>query len=121
MKKFFSLFIVALAAMSMMAEDYYVTGNKALLGEKEWAPAAIKMTDGTHTFTNVAAGADCQLKVTNGTWDQNWGFSNLDTEKSSEGIYGNAGCFLISPHPVHVNVSVRHTADVIFTRKLTEM
>lgn len=101
MKKIFTFFFAILAATSMMAEDYYVTGNEALIGNKEkaWKADAIKLTEGAHTFASVAAGTECQLKVTNGTWDKNWGFSNLDTEKSSEGIYGNGDnniCFKVA-------------------------
>ena len=60
---------------------YYITGNDVLFGTKAWAADAVAMTENagvyTHTFTNVAADAECQLKVTNGTWEQNWGYSAL--------------------------------------------
>ena len=61
---------------------YYVTGNDALLGAAAWNPAAIAMTEVegvyTHTFTAVAAGVECQLKVTEGDWLNGiWGYDNL--------------------------------------------
>ncbi|MBR2935805.1 MAG: starch-binding protein [Paludibacteraceae bacterium] len=62
---------------------YYVTGNEALLGAAAaWNPDAIAMTEVegvyTHTFTAVAAGVECQLKVTEGDWDNGiWGYDNL--------------------------------------------
>ena len=62
---------------------YYITGNVELLGEElAWKPAAIAMTEVegvyTHTFTAVAAGVECQLKVTEGDWDNGiWGYDNL--------------------------------------------
>ena len=62
---------------------YYITGNEALFGDKAWASDAIAMTEVegvyTHTFTAVAAGVECQVKVTNGTWDASWGYTNLTT------------------------------------------
>ena len=61
---------------------YYITGNEALLGDKAWNPDAIAMTEVegvyTHTFTAVAAGVECQLKVTKGDWVNGvWGYDNL--------------------------------------------
>ena len=72
-------------------QAYYVTGNDALFGANAWNAAAIAMTENngvyTHTFTAVAAGVECQLKVTNGTWDASWGYSNLATVPA--GVTGN--------------------------------
>ena len=71
---------------------YYITGNEALFGADQWKADAIAMTEAegvyTHTFTAVAAGVECQFKVTNGTWDQSWGFANLTTVPA--GVTGNA-------------------------------
>ena len=71
---------------------YYITGNEALFGANQWKADAIAMTEAegvyTHTFTAVAAGVECQFKVTNGTWDQSWGFANLTTVPA--GVTGNA-------------------------------
>ena len=71
---------------------YYITGNEALFGADQWKADAIAMTEAegvyTHTFTAVAAGVECQFKVTNGTWDQSWGFANLPTVPA--GVTGNA-------------------------------
>ena len=62
---------------------YYITGNDALLGDKAWDAAAIAMTQEngiyTHTFTAVPADTECMFKVTNGTWDQSWGYEALAT------------------------------------------
>ena len=62
---------------------YYITGNDVLFGANAWKSDAIAMTEAdgvyTHTFTAVEAGAECQLKITNGTWDASWGYSNLTT------------------------------------------
>ena len=61
---------------------YYVTGNEELVGSaNQWNVKAIELTytDGiyTHTFSNVVAGKECQLKITDGTWNSTWGYSNL--------------------------------------------
>ena len=70
---------------------YYITGNEALFGANQWKADAIAMTEAegvyTHTFTAVAAGVECQFKVTNGTWEQSWGFANLTTVPA--GVTGN--------------------------------
>ena len=70
---------------------YYVTGNATLFKDNAWKSDAIAMTgaDGvyTHTFTAVEAGVECQLKVTDGTWDASWGFSDLTTVPA--GVTGN--------------------------------
>ena len=70
---------------------YYITGNEALFGADQWKADAIAMTEAegvyTHTFTAVAAGVECQFKVTNGTWDQSWGFADLTTVPA--GVTGN--------------------------------
>ena len=73
---------------------YYITGNDALVGALAWDAAAIQMTPSgaiyTHTFTGLAVGAECQMKVTNGTWEQSWGFAavkdaSLGVKSSPEG------------------------------------
>ena len=70
---------------------YYITGNEALFGANQWKADAIAMTEAegvyTHTFTAVAAGVECQFKVTNGTWDQSWGFN--DVLDAPAGVTGN--------------------------------
>ena len=60
---------------------YYVTGTAELVGaDKAWSATAIEMTKNadntfTHTFSDLAAGVVYRMKITNGTWEQNWGFS----------------------------------------------
>ena len=70
---------------------YYITGNEALFGADQWKADAIAMTEAegvyTHTFTAVAAGVECQFKVTNDTWEQSWGFADLTTVPA--GVTGN--------------------------------
>ena len=62
--------------------NYYITGNGALVGD-EWKVDAIKMDYNeesklyTHTFNTLAAN-EYQLKITNGSWAESWGASNID-------------------------------------------
>ena len=63
---------------------YYVTGNEALVGgEKAWSETAIAMAKDvasntfTHIFSDLSAGVTYRLKITSGTWEQNWGFSAI--------------------------------------------
>ena len=60
---------------------YYITGNSELVGGNGWTAKEIVMTANkesetyTHTFTELASDVVYRMKITNGTWDQNWGFS----------------------------------------------
>ena len=72
---------------------YYITGNEELIGaEKAWSETAIAMTKNadntfTHTFTDLAEGVVYRMKITNGTWDSNWGFSAVDNAPA--GVVGD--------------------------------
>ena len=73
---------------------YYVTGTAELVGaDKAWSATAIKMTknaDNTfsYTFKDLAAGTIYRMKITNGTWDQNWGFSAV--QNAPKGVAGDS-------------------------------
>ncbi len=73
---------------------YYVTGTAELVGaDIAWSETAIKMTknaDNTfsHTFKDLAAGVVYRMKITNGTWVQNWGFTAVQTVPT--GVVGDA-------------------------------
>ena len=60
---------------------YYVTGSEELVGvDKAWSETAIAMTKNadktfTHTFTDLAESVVYRMKITNGTWAYNWGFT----------------------------------------------
>ena len=60
---------------------YYIGGNAPLIGNEIWDPKAITMTQvddyHMHIFKNVPAGQECKFKITNGTWDVVWGYSNV--------------------------------------------
>ena len=63
--------------------DYYITGNGALVGGEGWKANEIKMEYNnesklyTHIFNTLAAN-EYQLKITNGSWAESWGASNID-------------------------------------------
>ena len=72
---------------------YYVTGSAELVGaDKAWSETAIAMTKKedntfTHTFTDLAAGVVYRMKITNGTWTNNWGFGAVTNP--ANGIVGD--------------------------------
>lgn len=72
---------------------YYITGTKELVGaDKEWSETAIAMTKNAdnvfvHTFSELAAGVVYRMKITNGTWNQSWGFSAV--QDAPAGVVGD--------------------------------
>ena len=72
---------------------YYVTGTAELVGaDKAWNEKAIAMTKKadntfTHTFSQLAAGTVYRMKITNGTWASNWGFSAV--QNAPVGVVGD--------------------------------
>ena len=60
---------------------YYVTGSAELVGaDKAWSETAIAMTKNadntfTHTFSDLEASIVYRMKITNGTWANNWGYT----------------------------------------------
>ena len=73
---------------------YYVTGTAELVGaDKAWNEKAIAMTKTadntfTHTFSDLAAGVVYRMKITNGTWNQNWGFNAV--QNAPAGVTGDS-------------------------------
>lgn len=78
---------------SVETPTYYITGNDKLVGaELAWKSDAIELgkataeTPATHRFTNLAVGDTLRMKITNGTWDLNFGYTALDKDCSSDNI-----------------------------------
>ena len=73
---------------------YYVTGTAELVGaDKAWDAAAIAMTKNddntfTHTFSDLAAETVYRMKLTNGTWDANWGYTAV--QNAPAGVTGDS-------------------------------
>ena len=72
---------------------YYITGSAELVGTaKAWSETAIAMTKNadntfTHTFTDLAESVVYRMKITDGTWASNWGFSAV--QNASAGVVGD--------------------------------
>ena len=73
---------------------YYITGSAELVGtDKAWSETAIAMTKNadntfTHTFSDLAAGSIYRMKLTNGTWASNWGYTAV--QSAPTGVVGDA-------------------------------
>lgn len=89
---------------------YYVTGNEELVGaEKLWSETAIAMTKNadntfTHTFSDLAAGVTYRMKITNGTWEQNWGFTAVQNPPA--GVVGDTDDNIVFELAAKGNVTV---------------
>ena len=72
---------------------YYITGSAKLVGTaKAWSETAIAMTKNadntfTHTFTDLAESVVYRMKITDGTWASNWGFSAV--QNAPAGVVGD--------------------------------
>ena len=72
---------------------YYITGSAELVGTaKAWSETAIAMTKNadntfTHTFTDLAESVVYRMKITDGTWASNWGFSAV--QNAPAGVVGD--------------------------------
>ena len=71
--------------LSFTTKGLFVAGNGTVEGSEgkwcngaDWSTTASPMTNGSITFEKVPAGNDYQFKVTDGTWDNLWGFANRD-------------------------------------------
>lgn len=71
--------------LSFTTKGLFVAGNGTVEGSEgkwcngaNWSTTASPMTNGSITFEKVPAGNDYQFKVTDGTWDNLWGFANRD-------------------------------------------
>ena len=89
---------------------YYVTGTSELVGaDKAWSETAIEMTKKadntfTHTFTNLVDGTIYRMKITNGTWNQNWGFSAV--QNAPAGVAGDSNGNVVFKLATKGNVEV---------------
>lgn len=66
---------------------YYITGTLA----GGWDAAQLQLTENngvwSHTFTDLPADSTYKFKITNGTWDKNWG---ADAVKDNPNVYKDA-------------------------------
>ena len=89
---------------------YYVTGNAELVGaDNAWSETAIAMTKSadnifTHTFSDLTAGVIYRLKITNGTWEKNWGYSAV--QNAHAGVTGDSDGNVVFKLATNGNVDV---------------
>ena len=89
---------------------YYVTGSAELVGaDKAWSETAISMTKNadntfTHTFSELAEGVIYRMKITNGTWAQNWGYSAV--QNAPIGVAGDTDGNIVFKLAAKGNVGV---------------
>ena len=92
MKKIFFFLSAIVCAISLSAQTYYIAGNSTTLFGASWNSAGMALdqqTDGTwsKSFTTCEIGKEYQFKVTDGSWDNTWGFSDLASTPA--GVTGN--------------------------------
>ena len=95
-------------------DAYYVAGTAALCNGKEWDAGAAEnlMTKGdngiwTITYTNVPAG-EYELKVTAGSWDNNWGANGAANGENVKITIEEAGDVTVKFNPSNGWISVYH-------------
>ena len=93
-------------------DAYYVAGTGALCNGKEWDAGAAenKMTKGddgiwTITYTNVPAG-EYEVKVTAGSWDNNWGANGAANGENVKFTIEEAGDITVKFNPATGWISV---------------
>lgn len=104
---------------------YYVTGSAELVGaDKAWSETAISMTKNanntfTHTFSELAEGVIYRMKITNGTWEQNWGFSAV--QNAHAGVTGDVDGNIVFKLATKSNVDVTFNgASITLTGDFTD-
>lgn len=104
---------------------YYVTGSAELVGEdKAWSETAISMTKNanntfTHTFNELAEGVIYRMKITNGTWESNWGFSAV--QNAHAGVTGDSDGNIVFKLATKSNVNVTFNgASITLTGDFTD-
>lgn len=93
-------------------DAYYVAGSGALCNDKEWDPGAAEnvMTKGDDgiwsiTYTNVPVG-EYELKVTAGSWDNNWGANGVANGENVKITVEEAGDITVKFNPANNMISV---------------
>jgi len=107
MKKIFLLLAMAVfTTMSMVAQTYYVAGDATLCGD-DWNAAGNPMsgTPASITFNDVPKGS-YNFKVTDGTWTNSWGWSNIAPASIVTGVEDNGG---------NIKFTIGGTANITIT------
>ena len=89
---------------------YYITGTAELVGaDKAWSATAIAMTKNsdntfTYNFAGLAESVIYRMKITNGTWEQNWGYGAVQNPPA--GVMGDSDGNVVFKLAMKGNVSV---------------
>lgn len=74
-------------------KKYYIAGNGVTGGAwccgLDWSPNGCELVNGTVSYSNLATG-EYKFKITDGTWDVNYGYSSLDGECSATSVQTDA-------------------------------
>lgn len=116
MKKLFSFVCALVCAMSLSAADYYIAGDSETLFGASWNANKLKLTaneGGTysHTFTTCEIGTQYEFKVTDGTWDNSWGYGAL--ESVPDGVTNGNGNIKCTTYDATMTVVFNPTTNKI--------
>jgi len=122
MKKIFTLLLFTLlSVISVQAGTYYMAGtgtssNNWCCG-KSWNAAGCQMQNSSspYTYETTVPAGTYQFKVTDGSWNNTWGYSNVDSSTSTSGYTESGG-------NVKFSVASEATINVSFnssTKKIT--
>ena len=93
--------------------EHYITGNSNLVGDNAWNEKAQKMTYDattnkgvyTHTFKNLSADKIYDLKITDGSWNNHWGHSDLKTKPEHISTFSDNNISFYLSEPGNVTVT----------------
>ena len=122
------MFLLLCMFSTQLSAAYYLTGNGDgnkrgdWCGGNAWKPSATELENDEITYENLPA-EWYEFKITEGSWDPQWNFSNLDLVNSSPGYktYGDGGniCFRLQ-EPTNVTIRmVEGKVQLIIGRNLT--
>lgn len=130
MKRTFNtcMFLLLCMFSSNLSATYYIAGNGDgskrgnWCGGNDWEPSATELENDEITYENLPA-EWYEFKITQGSWDPQWKFSDLDLVNSSPGYktYGDGGniCFRLQ-EPTNVTIRmVEGKVQLIIGRNLT--
>lgn len=94
----------ALPGNAPVAKKYYVAGTM-----NNWAVAKDSLTNGTYTATLDKG--EYQFKITDGTWDKTWGYTEVDTLCSTAKVTGNSSNNIIFSIAQSQEVTIQFDAE----------
>ena len=116
MKKLFSFVCALVCAISLSAQTYYIAGSSGTLFGAQWNPAGMALdqqTDGTwsKSFTTCVIGKEYQFKITDGTWNNSWGYGAI--ESVPDGVTNGDGNIKCTTYDATMTVVFNPTTNKI--------